>query len=727
MRKTLQLSTVLFLMTTALAASEVELNDSAPPASSDPAIEHPIDRWLAPYFETNGVKPGSIVDDFTFARRVSLDLTGLIPTREDLETYLADPPEKRRTLLIDRLLKRKKAFADHWLSFWNDALRNAYRGTGFIDGGRKQITEWLYASLYENKPYDRFVHELISPVSGSEGFTKGLIWRGVVNASQVPEMQAAQNVSQVFLGINLKCASCHDSFVNDWKLKDAYALASVFADKPLAIHRCNEPTGETSSVGFLFPSLGKIDANASRQERMKRLAELVTSPRNGRFLRTIVNRLWAWFFGRGIVATPDDLDGGKPWHPELLDWLAADLAANGFDLQHTMRRICTSRAYQLASVGALPPEETSYTFRGPTVKRMTAEQFVDALSAVSGVPLSNDPGGQKRDGRGQGGQQAAVRRATFNSSSASKSPGKASPQGQWIWSHKGAAKSDPGGSIFLRKTFELSFRPDRANAILTCDDHFILWVNGHRVLENEDWRTATSIDLSPQLVRGKNVIAVHASNWPDKRTKKGLDIQNANPAGFFFSTLIEAETRRKKHSVRISSDGSWTWSPEPHGKWKRYAAPKGDWKPASVIASFDAGPWNLGDSLRPHRGAIHSASGLVRAALVKSDPLTRALGRPTREQVVTTRDSLATTLQCLELTNGDTLARWLENGSKTWTSRELKWSDLVTQVYETALSRPPNPREVESFQALATNPVEKTAVEDLLWIVLMLPEFQLIR
>ena len=113
----------------------------------------------------------------------------------------------------------KSRYADHWLSFWNDLLRNDYEGTGYIDGGRQQITPWLYDALLTNKPLGQFVRDLIEPAAGAEGFVKGIVWRGSVNASQRPPIQAAQNLAQVFLGINLKCASCHDSFVSQWKLR----------------------------------------------------------------------------------------------------------------------------------------------------------------------------------------------------------------------------------------------------------------------------------------------------------------------------------------------------------------------------------------------------------------------------------------------------------------------------------------------------------------------------
>ena len=185
-------------------------------------------------------------------------------------------------------------------------------------------------------------------------------------------------MTQVFLGTNLKCASCHDSFVNHWKLTDAYALASVFADKPLEIHRCDQATGKTSGVGFIYPELGKIDASAPRLERMKQLADLLVKPQDGRFARTIVNRLWAQLMGRGIVEPLDDMDQ-LAWDQDLLDWLAADFVAHGHNLKHTLALIASSRAYRLASTGVADPSDRGvFAFRGPSTRRMTAEQFADA-------------------------------------------------------------------------------------------------------------------------------------------------------------------------------------------------------------------------------------------------------------------------------------------------------------------------------------------------------------
>ena len=191
------------------------------------------------------------------------------------------------------------------------------------------------------------------------------------------------NVSQVFLGVNLKCASCHDSFVNDWALADAYGVAAVYADAPLELVHCDKPTGKRAGLRFLYPEIGAFDADAPKTGRMKRLAEIVTSPANGRLSRTLVNRLWARLLGRGLVEPLDDMD--RPaWNPDVLDWLAEDFAAHGCDVKHVLETICTSRSYQLPTVGE-PGEKEDFVFRGPFTRRMTAEQFSDAIGTLSGV------------------------------------------------------------------------------------------------------------------------------------------------------------------------------------------------------------------------------------------------------------------------------------------------------------------------------------------------------
>jgi hypothetical protein len=492
-----------------------------PSAPAGTELVNPIDLLLAPYFAASGFEPAATVDDRTFLRRACLDMTGLIPTVEQFDAFCAEQAGDKRERLVRSLLDNTHDYAIHWLTFWNDALRNDYRGTGYIDGGRLQITDWLAGALADNMPYDQFVRELINPTPASAGFIKGIVWRGVVNASQVPSVQAAQNISQVFLGINLKCASCHDSFINDWKLVDAYGLAGIFADGPLEMHRCDQPIGQFAPMKFLYPELGAIDEKAPNAERLRQLAQVITRPENGRLARTIVNRLWSRLLGRGLVEPVDEMDN-PPWSADLLDYLSTDLVDHGYDLKHTIELIATSRAYQLPSTSLPEGKSDDFVFHGPVVRRLSAEQFVDAASDVLAVEYA-----------------------------------------------PAAAKVPPLGKV-------------------------------------------------------------------------------ANRSG-------------------------------------------------------------------------------VRAALVNADPLLTALGRSNREQVVTDRPKTPTMLQALELTNGSPLSALVAKGAEKLARESMPPAQLVEQVYRRALLRPPSADERSLALDLLGAQASPMAIEDLLWAVLMLPEFQLIH
>jgi hypothetical protein len=525
-------------------------------------VEGSIDSIIDRYLTEHHVPTPELVSDRVFARRAHLDIIGLLPAPEVLESFERDPSTDKRAALVKKLLADNRNYAEHFLTFWNDALRNAYRGTGFIDGGRKQITGWLYKAIYTNKPYDQFVRELVSAAPGAEGFTKGIVWRGVVNASQRPEMQAVQNIGQVFLGTNLKCSSCHDSFVNDWKLEQTYELASAFADEPLEIHRCDKPTGKIAHAAFLYPQLGQIDEKAPKAQRMKRVAELLTNPQNGRLARTMVNRLWAMLMGRGIVETVDDMDQ-QPWSEDLLDYLAWDFQSHGYDIKRTIELICTSRAYQMAAVGMSDPNDHNFTFRGPVVKRMTAEQFVDAVSMITGVWRKPTGAMLSLDGRAQAGQLVAI---------------------------------------------------------------------------------------APTLG-----IATAEKTSENKKTKK----------------------------------------PQTAEKVDANAFPR------------------------------------VRASLAENDALMSALGRPHREQVVTHREPIATTLQALEMTNGSTLDQTLREGAAKWVAgsdaatKRRSDEGMVDGIYLAALGRRPSEAERAAAGELIGRPANADGVADLLWSIVMMPEFQL--
>ena len=348
------------------------------------AYGNPIDKWTNSYLKAKKLSWPSQTDDRTFIRRVYLDLIGLLPTPKEMEVFLSDKKTDKREQLVRQLLDREDDYAAHWLSFWNDALRNDYTGTGYITGGRFNITNWLYTAIKTNKPFPQFVKELVSPEKESRGFIEGIKWRGEINASQRTEMQAAQNVAQVFLGLNLKCASCHNSFISDWKLTDAYGFANIFSDSSLEINRCDKPTGKFTRPQMLWKDLGKIDSMESRKVKMAQLAEIMVKPENGRLYRTIVNRIWKQMLGRGLVEPVDQMDN-QPWSQDLLDWMAFDFQKKGGDIKALIYSIATSKTYQTRSVGLKDPNDIvlqNYTFRGSLRKRITAEQFSDIVGAI---------------------------------------------------------------------------------------------------------------------------------------------------------------------------------------------------------------------------------------------------------------------------------------------------------------------------------------------------------
>ncbi|PQO38788.1 hypothetical protein C5Y96_02660 [Blastopirellula marina] len=654
---------------------------------------NPIDRILDAQLVLQNTAPLKPLNDEAFLRRVYLDLIGILPTPNEREAFLQDTSPDKRTRLIRELLARDVDYAEHWLTFWNDLLRNDYTGTGFITGGRKQISSWLYEALVTNKPYDQFTRELIAPPTPeSAGFGQGIQWRGEVSAAQAVEIQFAQNVGQSFLGINLKCASCHDSFIDRWKLKEAYGLAAIYAQRSLELHRCDKPIGETAQASWLFPELGQVDPDAPQPKRLQQLAELMTHRENGRFTRTIVNRLWHRMMGRGIVH-PTDAMQSPPWNADLLDFLAEHLVENNYDLKQTLLLIATSQAYQTqAERVSEQVEQASYQYAGPRSKRMTAEQFVDCVWQVTETSPSNF--------------DAPVIRG----SGATDSTSHVAISGQWIWNQADVSQTAAGETITLRKQFELSELPTAGFALVTCDNEFTLYVNGKKLASGNNWMEPELVRLT-SLSKGTNeilIVAKNAGNGP-------------NAAGLFFEARLDDQV--------ISSDETWQWTaqiPKNTGKFEKQPE---DWQPAAVTKAQDVWMSRLHPVMAQMLSqGIDGQRYMVRASLLKSDFLMRSLGRPNRDQVVSVRPLELTTLEAIDLSNGEVLANILRQGARQLSQRE--WESphqFVSWLYHFALSRDPSDAELATLVDSLGPKMTTEAIEDVLWTVFMLPEFQLVH
>ena len=657
--------------------------------------DHPVDRIVDAYLARNNLARPPIASDSTFLRRAHLDLIGLLPTAEEVEAFLRDPSPDKRTRLVETLLARDTDYAEHWLSFWNDLLRNDYGGTGFITGGRRQISQWLHEALLSNKPFDQFARELIAPAGDeSRGFIDGIKWRGEVSAGQTVEIQFAQSLGQSFLGLNLKCASCHDSFVDRWKLDEAYGLAAIYAEKPLEVNRCDKPLGRTARAAWLFPELGNVDPAAPRPERLRQLAALMTHPENGRFTRTLVNRLWHRLLGHGIVH-PLDAMQSEPWSADLLDALANQFQQNGYDVKRTLAHLATSQIYQARSE-VLRGDANAPVFQGPRAKRLSAEQFVDAVWQLTGTAP------QRMD--------APVFRVPPDPAAVSS----LALTGQWIWGQPPAnAKARPDGETFLFRTeWKLAAEPVSGAAILTGGEAYTLYLNGRKITGSDRGEHVVALPLHDKLKAGSNQVVILAKHTAPSPA-----------AGVYF----QAEVRLADGTVAtLQSDPTWQFSPGGNaGREGRLGALPKNVQPVVVVE-----PLAPRTQILARQGPALLAQGrgsdgrMVRASLVKSDFLMRSLGRPNRDQIVSMRPEELTTLEALDLANGQTLTRALEQGAarlaaQTWASP----ADLITHLYQRTLARPPSPGERRAAAELLGPQPAAPAIADLLWALLMQPEF----
>ncbi len=350
-----------------------------------------IDEYVFSKLKRLNIVPSELCSDEEFLRRVSLDLIGVLPTAEEARKFLASRDPNKRANLVDELLERPE-YADFWGLFWSDRLSNSRQF--LYEKGTFFFQQWLREAMAQNMRYDQFARELITATGGLYE---------VAPTSYYPLMKKAEDMatttSQVFLGVGLECARCHDHPFEKWKQEDFLGLAAFF---PQVRHknriRQNErvlyldPKRELTHPKSKQPVMPKFlggDAVKIEPERDRRevLADWITARSNPFFARAIVNRLWKHFLGRGLVEPVDDFRiTNPPTNEALLAALSEDFIRNKYDLKHLFRTIVGSRVYQLSAQPNGTNKEDKQFYSRFYLKRLNAEELLDGICRVTEIP-----------------------------------------------------------------------------------------------------------------------------------------------------------------------------------------------------------------------------------------------------------------------------------------------------------------------------------------------------
>jgi hypothetical protein len=366
-----------------------------------------VDRLVQKKWQELGIVPSPRCSDEQFIRRVSLDITGTLPTPKQIIDFLANPDPKKRDKLIDVLLETSE-YSYFFANRWADVLR-VKRGSQNNNQGRAFGTfafhNWIRESIAQDKPYDQFVREILAAV-GDEAKTPPAMW---YRDLQKPE-QFVDDASQVFLGVRMGCAQCHHHPYEKWSQDDYWGMAAFFGQlgrKVVPVPGSNNQ-GQQAQRQVIFNKgsgnvintrtkkaapIKALDGDevtlAPGEDPRQRLVDWMVDPANPFFARSVANRYWAHFFGRGIVDPLDDMRvTNPPSNPELLDALAKELIDSKFSLKQLIRTITRSQAYQLSAVPNEFNQHDKKAYARFYPRRLTAEVLYDAVSQVTAAPPS---------------------------------------------------------------------------------------------------------------------------------------------------------------------------------------------------------------------------------------------------------------------------------------------------------------------------------------------------
>lgn len=337
-----------------------------------------IDELVLARWKASGIEPANPCSDSVFLRRVWLDATGTLPTAQQALEFLTSKDLRKRTILIDELLDREE-FAGYWAMKWSDLLRvKAEFPINLWPNAAQAYYHWISDSVRGNKPYDQFVREMLTQ-SGSNFRTPPVNFYRAMQNREPPGI--AQAVALTFMGARAE----------KWPVDRLAGMAAFFSQVGY------KQTGEWKEEIIFFDAGKKApetmvfpDGTPARlqpgQDPRKAFADWLITPQNPWFARAIVNRVWYWLLGRGIIHEPDDIrPDNPPENPELLAWLERELVTSHYDVKHIFRLILNSSTYQLSSIPRAEPDAAAAHFAAYPLRRLDAEVLIDALCQITGT------------------------------------------------------------------------------------------------------------------------------------------------------------------------------------------------------------------------------------------------------------------------------------------------------------------------------------------------------
>ncbi|MBX6311372.1 MAG: DUF1553 domain-containing protein [Isosphaeraceae bacterium] len=355
-------------------------------------VQNIIDEKAAAKWRELGLAPSGPCTDAEFLRRAMLDALGTLPTPDEIDAFLADTDPEKRIKLIDRLLDRPE-YVDFWTLKWGDLLR--VNSTKLGPQGMLAFNLWLRESFRANKPLSQMVEELVTAQGSIYTHGPANYFRVAANPEDL-----AETTAQVFMGVRLQCAKCHHHPFESYGQDDYYGLAAYFArirtknSTEFGLFGREQVIYVANAGEVRQPRSGQVmkptPLNASPADdpidRRRALARWLVAPENPWLARNVANRYWGYLFGKGLVNPIDDLrETNPPSNPELLDALAQEFIQGGYDLKKLLRLIMTSRVYGLSSHPTPDNRLDTTFFTHYPVKRLTAEQLLDAVNFATGT------------------------------------------------------------------------------------------------------------------------------------------------------------------------------------------------------------------------------------------------------------------------------------------------------------------------------------------------------